>query len=83
MTPSELHHIIQGMKLRKELWKRGTMEFTRMITKPVRLGEDWTEGCGGKKTSSCVNYNQALNTLAMNDLRVVLYDDGGFDVLRQ
>lgn len=47
-----------------------------MVGELTRLAAGWTGSCGGKKTSSCEKCNQFLNTLAMNDLSVVLFDVG-------
>lgn len=45
-----------------------------MFTELMRLEANWTEICAEKKTGSCKKCNQPLDTLALNGLRVVLFD---------
>lgn len=46
----------------------------RMFTELRRLGSGWTERCGGEKTSSCKKSKHSLTVIAMDVLRVVLFD---------
>lgn len=53
--------------------KGETMKLTRLVIELVLLRVDLTERCDGHETSSRKGHNQSSNTLAVNDLRVVLF----------
>lgn len=59
------------------------MELTRTFTKLIGLGEGQNKGCDCRKTRSCKKYNQSLNEVAKDNLRVVRFDIVDFGVLLQ